>query len=65
MLGMADGRMASIPSRQSLADMTLWYSMFHKIVVLTLLSPTSPITVFMCWISEDYLKRNGTISPYV
>ena len=25
--------MASIPSRQSLADMTLWYSMFYKIVV--------------------------------
>ena len=65
MLSMANGRMASIPSRQSLADMTLWYSMFHKIVVLTLLSPTSPITVFRCWISEDSLKRNRTISPSV
>ena len=65
MLSMTDGRMASIPSRQSLADMTLWYSMFHQIVVLTLLSPTSPITVFRCWISEGSLKRNGTISPSV
>ena len=24
-----------------------------------------PITVFRCWISEDSLKRNGTISPSV